>query len=53
MVDDVDAMHLLFNEFGLETSALNVGKIHTSFTVNEPNGYLVKYNSSHNTALPI
>jgi catechol 2,3-dioxygenase-like lactoylglutathione lyase family enzyme len=53
MVDDVEAMHGELSARGLDTSPLDVGSIHTSFTVAEPNGFLVKYNSSHNTGLPV
>ena len=53
MVDDVEAMHATLEGAGLNPSELDVGRIHTSFTVAEPNGYLIKYNSSHNTGLPV
>lgn len=53
MVDDIDDMHAQLASRGLTVSPLDVGNIHTSFTVTEPNGYLVKYNSSHNTGLPV
>ena len=53
MVDDVESMHKHLTDVGLETSDLDVGRIHTSFTVTEPNGFAVKYNSSHNTGLPV
>lgn len=53
MVDDVEAMHADLSARGLPTTALHEGRIHTSFTVHEPNGYVVTYNSSHNTGLPV
>jgi catechol 2,3-dioxygenase-like lactoylglutathione lyase family enzyme len=53
MVDDIEAMHADLVARGLEVSGLSVGRIHTSFTVAEPNGFAVKYNSSHNTGLPV
>ena len=53
MVDDIKAMHDDLAARGLEVSELGAGRIHTSFTVAEPNGFVVKYNSSHNTGQPV
>jgi catechol 2,3-dioxygenase-like lactoylglutathione lyase family enzyme len=53
MVDDIEGMHDELVTRGLDASPLDVGRIHTSFTVPEPNGFLIKYNSSHNTGLPV
>lgn len=53
MVDDIDATHEHLTNLDLNPSALDRGKIHTTFEVNEPNGHVVKYFSSHNSGLPV
>lgn len=53
MVDDIEATHAELVDLGLNPSPLNVGKIHTTFDVTEPNGHLVNYKSSHNSGLPV
>ena len=47
MVDDVDNAHQGYVNDGWETSAIERGNIHDSFTVTSPTGYLIPVNSSH------
>jgi catechol 2,3-dioxygenase-like lactoylglutathione lyase family enzyme len=47
MVDDLDATHAQWSAAGLEPSAVEHDRIHSSFTVRDPDGYLVTINSSH------
>jgi catechol 2,3-dioxygenase-like lactoylglutathione lyase family enzyme len=47
MVEDLDAMHAQWQERGLDVSSIERGRIHSAFTVNDPDGYRVTVNSSH------
>jgi catechol 2,3-dioxygenase-like lactoylglutathione lyase family enzyme len=47
MVDDLDATHRTWSERGLATSAITKGRIHTSFTLADPDGRALTVNSSH------
>jgi catechol 2,3-dioxygenase-like lactoylglutathione lyase family enzyme len=47
MVDDLDATHAAWLERGLAPSPIERGRIHSSFTVFDPDGYRVTINSSH------
>jgi catechol 2,3-dioxygenase-like lactoylglutathione lyase family enzyme len=47
MVEDVDATHGQWRARGLDVSAIERGRIHSAFTVRDPDGYLVTVNSSH------
>ena len=47
MVDDVDAVHAAFVADGVEATDIERGKIHDSFQVNGPSGYVIPVNSSH------
>jgi catechol 2,3-dioxygenase-like lactoylglutathione lyase family enzyme len=47
MVDDLDATRADWDARGLDPSPITRGRIHTSFTVRDPDGYLVTVNSSH------
>lgn len=47
MVDDVDAVHAAFVADGVEATEIEQGKIHDSFQVNGPSGYVIPINSSH------
>ena len=47
MVDDIDAAHSKYVEDGLNTSPIERGNIHDSFTVTTPTGFLIPVNSSH------
>ena len=47
MVDDVDAVHAAFVADGVEATDIERGKIHDSFQVHGPSGYVIPINSSH------
>lgn len=47
MVEDLDATHEQWTTRGLKPSAIERGRIHSAFTVSDPDGYLVTVNSSH------
>lgn len=53
MVEDVEAMHAELISKGLSPSELDPGKIHTTFTIAEPGGVVIKYFSSHNSGEPV
>ncbi|MDH3685021.1 MAG: VOC family protein [Myxococcales bacterium] len=53
MVDDVDASHAELAGKGLAPSAIEMGKIHSSFTVACPSGHTIKFNSTHVSDLPV
>ena len=53
MVDDLDATHQELAAKGLEPSVVESGKIHSSFTVTDPSGQQVLFNSSHVGDLPV
>jgi catechol 2,3-dioxygenase-like lactoylglutathione lyase family enzyme len=47
MVEDVDATHGQWQDRGLDVSAIERGRIHSAFTLRDPDGYRVTVNSSH------
>lgn len=47
MVEDLETTHAEWTERGLEPSAIERGRIHSAFTVRDPDGHLVTVNSSH------
>ena len=53
MVDDIESMHAELTQKGVSPSAIEPGKIHTTFTVTEPSGVVLKYFSSHNSGEPV
>src|SRR5580658_10699510 len=53
MVDDVDATHRDYAEKGLSPSEISRGRIHDSFTVAGPSGWLFTINSSHTSDKPV
>lgn len=53
MVEDLEATHAQLIERGLEPSAIEGGKIHQSFTVRDPSGHTIKFNSSHASDQPV
>lgn len=53
MVEDIEAMHAELSEKGLAPSELSRGSIHTTFTISEPGGVVLKYFSSHNSGEPV
>lgn len=53
MVDDLDATHSRLAKLGLSPSEVSKGSIHRSFTVRDPSGHTVKFNSSHVSDQPV
>ena len=53
MVDDVDATHAAFAAQGLAPSPIERGRIHDSFTLAEPGGSRITFNSTHATGQPV
>jgi hypothetical protein len=53
MVDDIDATHRDYAEKGLSPSPISRGRIHDSFTVAGPSGWLFTINSSHASDKPV
>jgi catechol-2,3-dioxygenase len=53
MVEDIEAMHAELTHKGLSPSKLSPGSIHTTFTITEPGGVVLKYFSSHNSGEPV
>ena len=53
MFDDVDAAHRIFDERGLPPSPIRRGRIHDSFEVIGPDGWIFTINSSHASGQPI
>ena len=53
MVDDIDAAHDQWAELGYSPSEISRGHIHDSFTMRDPDGYVVTINSSHVGDLPV
>jgi predicted dinucleotide-binding enzyme len=53
MFDDVDAAHRVFSERGLSPSPIRRGRIHDSFEIVGPDGWIFTINSSHASGQPI
>ena len=53
MVDDIDATHRDYAEKGLSPTPVSRGRIHDSFTVAGPSGWLFTVNSSHASGKPV
>ena len=53
MVEDLEATHARLAEFGLAPSEIRSGRIHRSFTVRDPSGQDVTFNSSHVSDQPV
>ena len=53
MVDDLDASHRQYTELGLEPGEIERGEIHDCFTLREPGGTVITFNSSHVSDLPV
>ena len=53
MFDDVDATHRIFAERGLSPSPIRRGRIHNSFELVGPDGWVFTVNSSHASGQPI
>ena len=53
MVEDLDATHARLAELGLSPSEVTEGRIHRSFTVRDPSGHVITFNSSHVSDQPV
>jgi hypothetical protein len=53
MVDDIDATHRDYAEKGLSPSEISRGRIHDSFTVGGPSGWIFTIDSSHASDKPV
>ena len=53
MVEDLDDTHSRLANLGLAPSEVSRGKIHDSFTVRDPGGHVIKFNSSHVSDQPV
>ena len=53
MVDDFDATHRRLTDLGLAPSEISEGRIHRSFTVRDPGGHTITFNSSHASDQPV
>ena len=53
MFDDLEATHRSFEERGLSPSSIRRGRIHDSFEVVGPDGWVFTINSSHASGQPI
>jgi hypothetical protein len=53
MFDDIEVAHRSFEEKGLSPSSIRRGRIHDSFEVVGPDGWVFTINSSHASGLPI
>jgi len=47
MVEDLEATHAEWQRSGFDVSAIEHGRIHSSFVLRDPNGHRVTINSSH------
>lgn len=53
MVEDLEATHERLTEIGLSPLPIVSGRIHRSFTVRDPSGQDVAFNSSHVSGRPV
>ena len=53
MVEDLDATHSRLAKLGLSPSEVSKGRIHRSFTVRDPSGHIITFNSSHVSDQPV
>ena len=53
MVDDLEKTHREFSEMGLEPSAVETGRIHQRFRLQDPSGNLITFNSTHVSDQPV
>ena len=53
MVEDLEATHARLVDLGLEPSEIEPGRIHSSFTVRDPSGHEIVFNSSHASDQPV
>ena len=53
MVEDLEETHARLSELGVSPSDITGGRIHSSFTVRDPSGQIVKFNSTHVSDQPV
>jgi catechol 2,3-dioxygenase-like lactoylglutathione lyase family enzyme len=53
MVENLDATHADLTSKGVAASEIEEGQIHSSFTVKDPCGHTITFNSSHNSDQPV
>ena len=53
MVDDLDSTHEAFAAQGLAPSAIERGRIHSTFALTEPGGKRITFYSTHATGKPV
>ncbi len=53
MVEDLDATHRHLSEMGMSPSGISEGQIHRSFTLRDPSGHELTFNSSHVSDQPV
>ncbi len=53
MVENLDDTHSRLATLGLTPSEISRGKIHDSFTIRDPGGHVIKFNSSHASDQPV
>ena len=53
MVEDLEATHTRLAELGFSPSPIASGRIHRSFTVRDPSGQDVAFNSNHVSGRPV
>ncbi len=53
MVEDLEASHRRLSEMDLAPSEISEGRIHRSFTVRDPCGHTITFNSSHVSDRPV
>ena len=53
MVEDLDATHRQLSDLKLSPSEISEGRIHRSFSVRDPSGHTITFNSSHVSDQPV
>ena len=53
MVEDLDATHRRLSDLELAPSEISEGRIHRSFSVRDPSGHRITFNSSHVSNHPV
>jgi catechol 2,3-dioxygenase-like lactoylglutathione lyase family enzyme len=53
MVDDIETTHARLKDTGLQPTDIESNSVHSYFTVTEPGGHQLLFNSSHNTGQPV
>lgn len=53
MVDDLEATHRDFQSRGLDPSPITDSPFHRTFTVREPSGHVITFQSSHVSGHPV